>query len=251
MLRPYFGLLECSLDLLRHSGHRRRIICGAHREGFVLKIASFSSRTLRSRTLREEFIAAFNESSTDDLDQDESFLTPIPEEESRHYSPPLAEPSPFYNPDSPGSPSAYFYEPPALLDYTNPAPTIESLTSALTATMSGNAPNVLMPMRGERSAPTFDPKKPNKLIRFFKQLEALFARCNITDEADMKRFATSYLDSDVADTWEALEEYTDVNKTYQELKTRLNNLYNQVSLKYILADLDLLIGERQRLGMRC
>ena len=112
------------------------------------------------------------------------------------------------------------------------------------------APVVLMPMRGERAAPTFNPKKPSELTRFFAQLEALFTRSNIQDDGEKKKYVTSYLDSDVADTWEALEEFTSNTKTYQEFKDCLFDLYNQVTLKYILADLDLLIGERQRLGMR-
>ena len=70
------------------------------------------------------------------------------------------------------------------------------------------------------------------------------------NEADKKKYASVYVDGNTAKTWEALEEYTDVAKTYLEFKAKLLELYHQVTLKWILTDLDRLIGERQRLGIR-
>ena len=107
-----------------------------------------------------------------------------------------------------------------------------------------------MPIRGERGAPTFDQKQPNDLARYFRNLEALFDRCKVADEIEKKRYAVSYVDSNVADSWEALPEYTDAAKNYEDFKNRLYEIYNQSSHRYILSDLDRLIGERQRLGMR-
>ena len=108
----------------------------------------------------------------------------------------------------------------------------------------------VMPLRGERSAPTFNQSQPNDLGRFFKQLETLFTRCAIQTDAEQKDYATSYVSSEVADTWEAIPEFTDPAKTFAEFRDRLFEIYNQVSLKYILADIDRLIGERQRLGIK-
>jgi hypothetical protein len=107
-----------------------------------------------------------------------------------------------------------------------------------------------MPIRGERSAPLFDQKEPSELGRFFKQLKTLFARCTIINDKEKKEYATSYVKSNVADSWEALTEFTSEQKSYQDFKDRLYELYNQSSLRYILADLDRLVGERQRIGMR-
>jgi hypothetical protein len=107
-----------------------------------------------------------------------------------------------------------------------------------------------MPLRGERSAPIFDQKQPNDLGRYFKQLEILFARCAINVDADMKEYASSYVTSEVADSWEAIPEFSDAAKTFVQFRDRLFEIYNQVSLRYILADVDRLIGERQRLGIR-
>jgi hypothetical protein len=217
-------------------------------------IASFSIPNLRRRSLRQEFIAAFLGSSNADSDQEDSLLVPIPEVDARHYSPPLLEDSPFYDPtedptsnyiERPSSPNTLEQtSEPSLSNRSPPIPPVPHIVQAMAA-----AP-VLMPMRGERAAPTFNPKKPSELTRFFTQIEALFARSSVQDDGEKKRYVTSYLDSDVADTWEALEEFIDATRSYDEFKDRLFNLYNQVSLKYILADLDLLIGERQRLGMR-
>ena len=108
----------------------------------------------------------------------------------------------------------------------------------------------LMPLRGERGAPTFDKTEPNDLNRYFRQLETLFARCTIADDEEMKLHAVTYVKADVAETWEALPEFTDNTKTFREFKDRLFEIYNQVSARYILSDLDRLIGERQRIGMR-
>ena len=107
-----------------------------------------------------------------------------------------------------------------------------------------------MPVRGERGAPVFDPKQPNDLNRYFTQLEALFARCEVELERDKKHFATIYVEASTADSWEALSEYSDPDKTYADLKRKLQQIYNQGEMRYILADLDCLIGERQRIGMR-
>ena len=107
-----------------------------------------------------------------------------------------------------------------------------------------------MPVYGERAAPVFNPKNPNEIGRFFTQLESLFIRSSVANEAEKKKYASVYVDGNTAETWEALEEYTDVAKTYLEFKTKLLELYHQVTLKWILTDLDRLIGERQRLGIR-
>jgi len=107
-----------------------------------------------------------------------------------------------------------------------------------------------MPLRGERSAPTFNETEPNDLIRYFKQLETLFTRSTIQPDADKKEYATSYVKAEVAESWEAIPEFADAAKTYAQFRDRLKELYNQTALRYILSDLDRLIGERQRLGMR-
>jgi len=108
----------------------------------------------------------------------------------------------------------------------------------------------VMPIRGERGAPIFDQKRPNELGRYFDQLETLFNRCNIVGDIEKKKFAVSFVEYEVADAWEALDEYSSLIISYDDFKSRLMEIYNQVSLRYILADLDRLVGERQRIGIK-
>jgi len=107
-----------------------------------------------------------------------------------------------------------------------------------------------MPVFGERAAPVFNSSRPNELGRYFNQLKALFTRCGVTVDANKKKYAVVYVDIDTADTWVYIPEYIDVNKTYLNLKNVLSNLYWQTTLKYIITDLDRLIGEQQRIGVR-
>ena len=75
-------------------------------------------------------------------------------------------------------------------------------------------------------------------------------RSAIAANVDKKEYAMSYVKSEVAESWEAIPEFSNVGSTYDNFKDRLLELYNQMALRYILLDLDRLIGERQRLGMR-
>jgi hypothetical protein len=108
----------------------------------------------------------------------------------------------------------------------------------------------LMSLRGERSVPTFDKAKPNDLGRFFRQLETLFTRSQVVDDTEKKEYATNYVTANVAETWEAIPEYTTDTYTYIQFRDRLFEVYNQLSLRYILSNLNQLIGKRQRVGMR-
>jgi hypothetical protein len=86
------------------------------------------------------------------------------------------------------------------------------------------------------------------LRQYFARLERLFAQCAITSDVEKKFYSVSFLDSDLADSWEALPEYSNPDKSYSDYKKRLFELYYQDNLRYTLSDLDQLVGERQRLG---
>ena len=111
------------------------------------------------------------------------------------------------------------------------------------------APAHVMPLRGERGSPSFNQKQPNKLSQYFEQLKHLFTQCAINADNEKKSYVASYVEAEVADSWEALAEYSDANSTYQDFKNHLE-LYNQVALRYIISNLDRLIGERQHIGIR-
>ncbi|OSX55966.1 hypothetical protein POSPLADRAFT_1063179 [Postia placenta MAD-698-R-SB12] len=115
--------------------------------------------------------------------------------------------------------------------------------------MSQNTNTPLMPPRGHSTAPSFDPSEVRSLRRYFQDLEALFTRCQITDEAAKKQWAVRYPSIDVADLWETIESFIDVAKSYNDWKADVRALYPGAddTRKWSLADMDQLIGERARI----
>jgi hypothetical protein len=61
-----------------------------------------------------------------------------------------------------------------------------------------------MPARGDRTAPTFDPKQPRELRRYFSDIELLFTRSNITDDQQKKASVCRYVDIDTSELWETI-----------------------------------------------
>ena len=83
----------------------------------------------------------------------------------------------------------------------------------------------LMPARGDRGAPAFDPSKPRELRRFFEELNFHFGRSNVVDEATMKKHTLQFADCDTAELWEILPEFADTAKTYQDFVDAVYKLY--------------------------
>ena len=110
---------------------------------------------------------------------------------------------------------------------------------------------IQMPARGERAAPTFDTTKPRELPRFFDDLEYLFDRAGMTENADRKKHLLRYVDVDTEQTWKTFSEYKSIDKTYSDLKEAILKYYPDAcgDFLYSLRDMDLLIGERQRVGI--
>jgi len=112
-------------------------------------------------------------------------------------------------------------------------------------------PTSWMPFFGEHTAPTFNPAFPNDLPRFFARLETLFDHCNVRTDPEKKTYATSYIDCELAECWEALPEFFDASKTYSDFRDCLLYFYNQDSCKYTRADLDRVVIEHLRTGFHC
>ncbi|KDR78048.1 hypothetical protein GALMADRAFT_209512 [Galerina marginata CBS 339.88] len=104
-----------------------------------------------------------------------------------------------------------------------------------------------MPVRGEGGAPIFDAQQPAEIKCFFNQLETLFTGSAITNKADKKTYTICYADYSMAGLWEAIPEYLDAAKTYDDFKKAIISGYTDEKRKYSVLDLDLLVGERQRL----
>ncbi|OSX58070.1 hypothetical protein POSPLADRAFT_1061168 [Postia placenta MAD-698-R-SB12] len=117
--------------------------------------------------------------------------------------------------------------------------------------MSQNTNTPLMPPHSHSTAPSFDPSEVHSLWRYFQDLEALFTRCQITDEAAKKQWAVRYPSIDVADLWETIESFIDVAKSYNDWKADIRALYPGAddTRKWSLADMDQLIGERACIGI--
>lgn len=114
-----------------------------------------------------------------------------------------------------------------------------------------NSPGIPMPARGERAAPTFDQSKPQELPRFFDELEYLFNRAGITADSEKKKQLLRYVAFEIEQIWKALPEFKSVTNTYDDFKNAVLAFYPDATGEFIysLRDMDLLIGERQRLGI--
>lgn len=80
-----------------------------------------------------------------------------------------------------------------------------------------------MPKPGDRNAPTFDPDKPEGLVRFFERMDDWFAEENIRNDLDKKRHIVKYLDADSELEWSALSMFTE--GTFTEFKDQVMSSY--------------------------
>ena len=81
-------------------------------------------------------------------------------------------------------------------------------------------------------------------------LETLFARYSIADDLEKKTYTTSFLKCDLADQWEALEEFLDTTQTYADFKSSLVDVYNLNLPRHTLSDLQRLVSDQFRSGFR-
>jgi hypothetical protein len=108
-----------------------------------------------------------------------------------------------------------------------------------------------MPMRNERAAPTFDSSKPRELSQYFEDLEQLIKHASISNQQDMKKQVLCYVDFSTKQIWKTFLKLLDNNKTYENFKNAILVHYPDASgdFVYSIRDMDLLIGERQHLGI--
>ena len=116
---------------------------------------------------------------------------------------------------------------------------------------SSSSPTTYMPSRGHPTAPRFDPARPRELWRYFDELELLFVQCEITDPVKQKKFARHYVDIDTSDLWGSIPQFAPAF-SFDSFIDAIIEFYPgaEDSRKWTLADLDALIGERTRLGIR-
>ena len=110
---------------------------------------------------------------------------------------------------------------------------------------------ILMPSRGDHSAPKFDPKQPCELRRYFNDLDFMFTRAGVTDRTKMKQHVCHYVDVNTTELWETLTEYMDLTKTYEEFETTVYALYpgSDEERKWSVADMDKLVSKWMCIGI--
>ena len=108
-----------------------------------------------------------------------------------------------------------------------------------------------LPGRGERSAPNFA-GSAEELGRYFSELDNLYAAKTVTQDTEKKQGALKYLATATLErTWKASETYADTTKTYDEFKKEIHEFYpGSMDDVFTIQHLDMLIGERARLGIR-
>ncbi|KAF7308189.1 hypothetical protein HMN09_00666700 [Mycena chlorophos] len=209
-------------------------------------------RDLRAELIRigqnpNDLTDASEHTSDSELDADDTILVPVPAHLAYHtYAAPLSPTDPYWPlflplpPSRPPTPPSLPANTGTTLQQVQPRPPPSASTMA-----------TQMPARGDRTAPHFDSKKPRELLRYFSDLEFLFNRASVTDNAQKKAHATRFLEVDDQDIWESLPEFTTANKTWDEFKTAVTKLYpgSDKERKFSMNDLDALIGEQGRLGI--
>ena len=109
----------------------------------------------------------------------------------------------------------------------------------------------LMPARGERGAPQFDPAKPCGLRCFFNDLRFQFARLGVVDEAEMKGHGLRFVDCDTAELWEILPEFTNSTAPYRKFVDAVCQLYpgSDAEQCWLIADMEKLVADTLRTGI--
>ncbi|KAG6875241.1 hypothetical protein C0992_004589, partial [Termitomyces sp. T32_za158] len=106
--------------------------------------------------------------------------------------------------------------PPMQLTSTTPPPPLPSSTNVAVSQRTNllqhqptmeQAATPRMPTRSHFSALKWDETKLKELTQYFRELEYLLRDCNITDNMQMKEYASCYVSYDTAETWTGITEF--------------------------------------------
>jgi hypothetical protein len=108
-----------------------------------------------------------------------------------------------------------------------------------------------MPMRTERSAPTFNLNEPRTLVRYFEDLDMLLTRANIANIDQRMRYSRNYVPISMADLWEVLPK-ADGQHTWEQYKAAVIALYPGIESgkRFLNADLDRIVANWSKRGIR-
>lgn len=116
-----------------------------------------------------------------------------------------------------------------------------------------------MPLPGARDAPTFNPRVPREVGRFFNIIGRTFAHCGVTDDKEKKQWVYDYADIETGDSFMALKEFEgtklsdgeQVPYSYDEFKEAALKLFpgaSEASQTFVLADLTKLAQDMRVAG---
>src|SRR6267154_2551199 len=86
-----------------------------------------------------------------------------------------------------------------------------------------------LPFRCERSAPILDAADPCTIWRYFEDLEALFVRHQVLDDAEKKRAAVNYPPIEVERLWKYVHAFSNPARTYEDFKEEVIQLYPEIA----------------------
>ena len=205
-------------------------------------------------TLCEELVANFQ--NLFDLEDSSFFTEVVPMSQQRHNNlEPLA--SPLYSPISFSLSNSLPRAVPLPLSPQDIPLPLSSLTLPLRLITFNSqnhssmaAPIIIMPARGERAAPLFDKSRPREIARFFNDLKILFSQAQIAADSD-KKFIIYYTDFETEQIWKSFADFSAATSTYQNFKDVILEYYPDAAGDYVysMRDVDMLISERQRLGI--
>jgi hypothetical protein len=106
--------------------------------------------------------------------------------------------------------------------------------------------HLIMPTRGDPSAPKFDPNQPRELRRYFADLALRFEQSHIADSQQKKVHTCRYVDIDTADLWESLSEFSSLDKSYSDFIRAIHRLYpgSEGQRQWLVVDMERLVEER-------
>ncbi|KAI1784316.1 hypothetical protein LXA43DRAFT_1066884 [Ganoderma leucocontextum] len=110
----------------------------------------------------------------------------------------------------------------------------------------------VMPVRGDRTCPSFDEKDPRSLNRYFDDLESLFTKHSVAnaDHKERKELVVRYIPYKVEASWRTLEQFgNDANGdpfAYDKFKEAVYDFYPGVTScpEWTMDDLDLIVNAR-------
>src|SRR6266404_112304 len=103
-----------------------------------------------------------------------------------------------------------------------------------------------LPYRHEKRAPTFDDADPARIWQYFEDLELLFQKHSISDNAEKKKATVNYTSVTVERLWKYVPTFSNATRSYEDFKEEIVKMYLEAiaARQPSFADLERLISQR-------